>query len=74
MVIELKAGLADRNAIAQILSYIGDLTDHITQVRGILIAREFSARAVAAARPVRNIRLVKYGFRFTFEADATTIV
>jgi hypothetical protein len=72
VVIELKAGSADRDAIGQILSYIGDLADRTTQVRGILVAREFSARAVAAARAAPNIRLVQYGFRFTFETIATT--
>ena len=70
VVIELKAGAADRDAIGQILSYIGELTDRTTQVRGILVAREFSARAVAAARAAPNIRLVQYGFRFTFETIA----
>ena len=67
VVIELKVGAADRDAIGQILSYIGDLTDGTTQVRGILVAREFSARAVAAARAAPNVRLMQYGFRFTFE-------
>jgi len=72
VVVELKAGPADRDAIGQILSYIGDLTDRTTGVRGILVAREFSARAVAAARAAPNILLVQYGFRFTFETVATT--
>jgi hypothetical protein len=71
VVIELKAGAADRDAIGQILSYIGDLTDRTTTVRGILVAREFSARAIAAARAAPNVRLVQYGFRFTFETITT---
>ena len=71
VVIELKAGGADRDSIGQILSYIGDLTDLTTQVRGILVAREFSPRTVAAARAAPNIRLVEYGFRFTFDTVAT---
>jgi len=74
VVIELKAGAADRDAIGQILSYIGDLADRKTQVRGILVAREFTARAVAAARAAPNIRLVQYAFRFSFETIATTSV
>jgi hypothetical protein len=74
VVIELKAGAADREAIGQILSYIGDLTDRTTQVRGMLVAREFSARAVAAARAAPNVRLVQYGFQFTFETVATTSI
>lgn len=71
VVIELKAGVADRDAIGQILSYIGDLPNNATQVRGILVAHMFSPRAVAAARAAPNIRLVKYDFRFTFETIAT---
>jgi endonuclease len=71
VVIELKAGSADRDAIGQILSYMGDLADREKEVRGILVAREFSARAVAAGKAAPNIRLIQYGFRFTFETVAT---
>ena len=67
VVIELKAGSADRDAIGQILAYMGDLMRGAESVRGILIAGEFSPRAVAAARAAPNIRLVRYGFRFSFE-------
>ena len=49
------------------LSYMGDLTDKGARVRGILIAREFPSRAVSAARVTPSLRLVRYGFRFTFE-------
>lgn len=66
VVIELKVGVADREAIGQLLAYMGDLTDDGTRVRGVLIAREFAPRAVSAARAVPNLRLVQYGFRFTF--------
>jgi hypothetical protein len=72
VVIELKAGPADRDAIGQILSYVGDLTDRERDVRGILVAREFTARAVAAGKAAPNIRLIQYGFRFTFETVVTT--
>jgi len=64
VVIELKAGLADRDVIGQIQSYMGDPTDGAARVRGIVVAREFSSRAIAAARPAGKIRLVRYGFRF----------
>jgi hypothetical protein len=67
VVIELKAGAADRDAVGQILSYMGDLMDNETQVRGILVAREFMPRAVSAARIIPNIRLIQYSFHFTFE-------
>jgi RecB family endonuclease NucS len=74
VVIELKAGPADRDAIGQILAYMGDLMVSAKSVRGILIAGEFSARAIAAARAAPNIRLVRYGFRFSFETVSSASV
>jgi len=71
VVIELKADTADREAIGQILSYIGDVSVSAPQVRGILVAREFTPRAVAAARASPSIRLVRYGYHFTFEPVAS---
>ena len=65
--IELKAGTADRDAVGQILSYMGDLMESEEPVRGILVAGEFTPRAVAAARAASNIRLVRYAVRFSFE-------
>lgn len=67
VVIELTAGLADRDAIGQILAYMGDLMEGGNPVRGILIAGEFSSRTIAAARAAPNVRLVRYGFRFSFQ-------
>jgi hypothetical protein len=68
VVIELKkAGASDRDAIGQILGYIGDLMESTESVRGILVAGEFSPRVIAAARAVPNLSLVKYSFRFSFE-------
>jgi len=68
VVIELKAGTADREAIGQILSYMGDLqlADAKIPVRGILVAADFTARAIAAARAVPNIELRTYTFKFSF--------
>lgn len=68
VVIELKAGRADRDAIGQILAYIGELMEEATSLRGILVAAEFSPRAIAAARAAPNIRLVSYGIQFSFNA------
>jgi hypothetical protein len=73
VVIELKAGAADRDAVGQILAYMGDLMEGETRVRGILVAREFMPRAVSAARATANVRLVQYGFRFTFETVGGSI-
>ncbi len=64
--IELKVGTADRDAVGQLLSYMGDLMDQDERVRGILVARNFSRRAISAARAAAGIRLLEYGFQFTF--------
>jgi RecB family endonuclease NucS len=56
----------------QILAYMGDLMQSAKPVRGILVAGEFSPRAIAAARAASNIRLVRYGFRFSFETVWST--
>ena len=68
VVIELKAGTADRDAIAQLLSYIGDLqVESERDVRGILIASDFTARAIAASKASPKIELRKYGISFNFK-------
>jgi Endonuclease NucS len=69
VVIELKAGEADRDAVGQLLSYMGDMvSDSSTPVRGILVARGFSTRAISAARATGNVELKRYTFRFMFES------
>ena len=70
--IELKAGTADRDAVGQILSYMGDLMESEASVRGILVAGDFTPRAVAAVRATTNVRLVRYAFRFSFETVSST--
>jgi hypothetical protein len=67
VIIELKAGTADREAVAQILAYMGDLMHTGKAVRGILVAGDFPLRTVAAARAVPNLQLRKYRFQFSFE-------
>ncbi|MGY6216964.1 endonuclease NucS domain-containing protein [Methylolobus aquaticus] len=68
VVIELKTGVAGQRAIAQILSYMGDVAveNEGTKVRGILVAAEFDAKAKAAARMVPNLSLRKYSVHFKF--------
>jgi hypothetical protein len=68
VVIELKAGVAGQRAVAQILSYMGDVAaEHEgEQIRGILVASGFDAKAKAAARMVPNLILRKYSVRFMF--------
>jgi hypothetical protein len=69
VVIELKTGEADRDAVAQILAYMGDLMEDEPNaaIRGVLVAKSFEPRAKAAARAVASVQLVQYGYRFTFE-------
>ncbi|CAA9336503.1 MAG: hypothetical protein AVDCRST_MAG89-2413, partial [uncultured Gemmatimonadetes bacterium] len=73
VVIELKTGVAGQRAVAQILSYMGDVAieEAGTPIRGILVASEFDAKARSAARVVPNLVLRRYSVRFTF-ADAQT--
>ncbi|MBV8972893.1 MAG: DUF91 domain-containing protein [Sphingomonadaceae bacterium] len=73
VVIELKAGRADRTAIGQLLSYMGDIADEEPEVlvRGILVAHDFDGKAKAAARVVPAIALRAYSVRFAF-TDAST--
>ena len=68
VVIELKAGAAGQRAIAQILSYMGDISgeEENSEVRGILVASDFDAKAKAAAKMVPNLALRKYSIRFFF--------
>ena len=66
VVIELKAGTARRDAVGQILSYMGDVAaEGPSQVRGILVAGDFDNKARAAARVVPSLSLRRY--RVTFE-------
>ncbi|WP_353858875.1 endonuclease NucS domain-containing protein [Azospirillum formosense] len=68
VVIELKTGTAGQRAVAQILSYMGDIAEEEEgrDIRGILVASDFDAKAKAAARMVPNLSLRRYGVRFSF--------
>jgi DNA-binding CsgD family transcriptional regulator len=74
VVIELKAGRADRDAVGQILAYMGELMDEAASVRGILVAAEFSPRSIAAARAAPTIRLIRYGIQFSFNAIGARVI
>ncbi len=68
VIIELKAGTAPPDCVAQILSYMGTFSDkERIPIRGILVAGDFSPRVIFAARAVPNLQLKKYTFRFSFE-------
>lgn len=67
VVIELKAGTARRDAVAQILSYMGDLAaEDSGPIRGILVAGDFDGKALAAARVVHILSLRSYRISFAF--------
>lgn len=68
VVIEIKAGKADARAVAQILGYMGDLTEEESPrpVKGMLVAHGFDQRAKSAARMVPSLRLLTYAIRFDF--------
>jgi len=68
VVIELKTGVAGQRAVAQILSYMGDVAaeEDTAEIRGMLVAFDFDHKAKAAAKIVPSLELVKYGFKFEF--------
>jgi hypothetical protein len=68
VVIELKAGTARRDAIGQILGYMGDIQseDASSKVRGILVAGGFDRSCTGAARIIPNLKLLEYRFDFSF--------
>ncbi len=69
VVIELKAGMASPEVIAQALAYMGAVAETDKKaVRCILVAGDFHKRVIFAARAVPNLMLRKYSFQFAFEA------
>jgi hypothetical protein len=68
VVIELKAGTAGQRAVAQVLSYMGDLVleEPNASVRGVLVAAAFDKKAVAAARMAPTLSLKIYSVKFLF--------
>jgi hypothetical protein len=72
VVIELKAGDADRQVCGQIQAYMGWVKANLAGprgVRGIIVAHEFTERAKLAATVVPGLSLKKYRVNFVF-ADA----
>jgi RecB family endonuclease NucS len=68
VVIELKAGTADRETIGQILGYMGDLSQSKKPVRGIIVAGDFAPATISALGALPNLQLKKYSFKFSFES------
>ena len=69
VVVELKTGTARQGAVAQVLSYMGDIVDEEPDlaVRGILVAGDFDKKARSAARVVPNLSLRSYRVSFEFK-------
>jgi hypothetical protein len=69
VVVELKAGLARRDAVGQVTGYIGDLMSEEpdTAIRGILVAAEFDKSCLSGVRAIPALTLKRYRFSFTFE-------
>lgn len=68
VVIELKAGTATPQVIAQVLAYMGAVAETDGKpARGILVAGDFHKRVVLATRAVPNLQLRRYSFQFSFE-------
>ncbi len=69
VIIELKAGTATPEVIAQVLAYMGAVAESDKKpVRGVLIAGEFHKRVILAARAIPNLQLRRYSFQFSFES------
>ena len=66
--IELKIGCASRDAVGQLSSYLGALMAEGIEARGILVASDFDAPALAAVRAVPSIYCYAYTVGFSFVA------
>jgi RecB family endonuclease NucS len=67
VIIELKAGTAAPEVVAQILAYMGTVTEADNKpVRGILVAGDFHKRVILASRAISNLDLKRYSFQFKF--------
>ena len=68
VVIELKSGTAKREAIGQIVGYMGDLMSEEagTNVRGILVAADFDKSCQSGVRAIPTLELRRYRFSFKF--------
>jgi len=66
--VELKAGIAKSDSIAQILAYMGCLKQEESRdVRGILVGADFDKRTILAARAVPNLKVKQYSVSFQFK-------
>ena len=68
VIIELKAGEAKPEIIAQVLSYMTAVAEEDGKpVRGILVAGDYHKKVILAARAIPNLEIKRYSFQFSFE-------
>jgi len=68
VIIELKAGEAKPEIIAQVLSYMTAVAEEDGKpVRGILVAGDYHKKVILAARAIPNLKIKRYSFQFSFE-------
>lgn len=62
VVIELKAGMAKDQTLTQLLAYMTDISSQFEtlNIRGMIVAHDFSEKLVKATKLVPSIKLMKY--------------
>ena len=69
VVIEIKAGEAQRAVLGQIKAYMADVIDELSEtgdVRGIIVSEDFSQKLTRAITLENNIELYTYEVEFSF--------
>jgi len=69
VVIELKVGVAKKEVLGQVLSYMASLKqkDGVERVRGIIVANDFDYALKLAGSQIPDLNLVRYVVKFEFE-------
>ena len=68
VIIELKTGVAPDSALTQLLGYMGSIEPvENGQIRGMLVAQDFTKRLVHAVKMVPHISLKAYSLSFSFD-------
>jgi hypothetical protein len=76
VVIELKAGEADRAVLGQILPYMGWVRQNLAKgkaVRGVVVASDFSQDLLFAINELSNLSLFRYSVQFMFKKVAPPV-
>jgi len=69
VVIELKVGIAKKEVLGQILSYMASIKQKksVEKVRGIIVANDFDYALKLASSQIPDLKLVRYVVKFEFE-------